>query len=74
VVEARLAGRSRNAPIRATTDANGGFVLRVPPGDYTLTAQTEKLVSPAPQSLRVRQDLPAEACVLKLAPRATLRR
>jgi protocatechuate 3,4-dioxygenase beta subunit len=74
LVEARLAGRSRNPPIRATTDANGGFVLRVPPGDYTLTAQTEKLVSPAPQSLRVRQDLPAEACVLKLAPRATLRR
>jgi protocatechuate 3,4-dioxygenase beta subunit len=74
LVEARLAGRPGHPPVRASTDANGGFVLRVPLGEYTLTAQTEKLVSPAPQSLRIRQDVPPDACVLRLAPRPALRR
>jgi protocatechuate 3,4-dioxygenase beta subunit len=74
LVEARLAGKSGHPPVRATTDANGEFVLRVPLGDYTLTAQTEKLVSLAPQSLHMRKDVTPDACVLQLAPRPALRR
>jgi len=74
LVEARLAGKSGHPAVRATTDANGEFVLRVPLGDYTLTAQTEKLVSLVPQSLHVRKDVTPDTCVLQLAPRPALRR
>ena len=74
LVEARLAGKAAHPALRATTDGNGQFFLRVPHGDYSLTAQTEKLVTPAPQTLRVRSDVATDACVLTLAPRTSLRR
>ena len=73
LVEARLAGKSGRPPVRATTDATGEFFLRVALGDYVVAAQTEKLVLPAPQTFRVRTDVAADACVLKLAPRHPLR-
>ena len=74
LVEARLVGKSGRPPVRATTDATGEFFMRVALGDYALSAQTEKLVSPAPHPLRVRANVAADACVLQLAPRQPLRR
>jgi protocatechuate 3,4-dioxygenase beta subunit len=74
VVEARLAGRTTHPTLRATTDATGAFFLRVPRGDFVLSAQTEKLVTPAPQTIRIRTDGQTEACELRLVPRGTLRR
>jgi protocatechuate 3,4-dioxygenase beta subunit len=74
LIEARLAGKPARPTLRATTDGNGEFFLRVPRGEYVLTAQTEKLISPAPLSIHVRADGPADSCVIKLAPRGALRR
>ncbi len=74
LVEARLVGRTPHPALRATTDATGAFVLRVPRGEFVLTAQTEKLVSSTPQTLRVHTDGQAESCELRLVPRSTLRR
>ena len=74
LVEAKLAGKSGRPPVRAITDATGEFFMRVALGDYVVAAQTEKLVSPAPQTFRVRTDVAADACVLKLEPRNPLRR
>ena len=69
VVEARIAGKFARPAVRTTASGNGEFVLRVPIGNYELTAQTEKLVSMAPLSLHVQADVPADSCVLRLAPR-----
>jgi hypothetical protein len=69
VVEARLAGKIARPALRTTADGKGAFALRVPLGDYTLTAQTEGLVSAAPLSLHVQADVQADSCILKLAPR-----
>jgi protocatechuate 3,4-dioxygenase beta subunit len=69
VVEARLAGKFARPAVRTTASGNGEFFLRVPIGDYALTAQTEKLVSIAPLSVHVQSELPADSCVIKLAPR-----
>jgi hypothetical protein len=69
VVEARLAGKLARPTVRATSAGNGEFFLRVPLGDYALTAQTEKLVSTEPLSIQVQADLPADSCVLRLVPR-----
>jgi protocatechuate 3,4-dioxygenase beta subunit len=74
LVEARLAGKAVHPALRATSDGNGEFFLRLPPGDYSLTAQTEKLVAPAPQTLRIRADVSTDACTLRLAPRPGSRR
>lgn len=69
VIEARLAGKFARPTMRTTADGNGEFSLRVPLGDYALSAQTEKLVATAPLSIRVQADVPADSCVLRLAPR-----
>ena len=69
VVEARVVSRTAHTPVRATTDATGQFFLRLPRGDYLLTAQTEKLVLPAPHRMHLRGDTAADSCVLKLVPR-----
>ena len=74
LVEARLAGKPAHPTVRATADAKGEFFLRVPLGDYTVAAQTERLVSPAAQSIHLRGGGAAEPCEIKLAPRGTLRR
>jgi|GEM_PF-2312729 len=74
LVEARLAGRSARPIVRSRTEANGEFFLRVPLGDYRLTAQTEKLVSSSPHAVRVQANVPTQPCELRLAPRGTLRR
>ena len=74
MVEARFAGKSARPAVRATTDPNGEFFLRVPIGDYALTAQTEKLISASRESVQVRADAPASTSVLKLVPRSALRR
>ena len=71
VVEARLAGRIARSGVRTTASGNGEFFLRVPLGDYTLTAQTEKLVTTAPLSIHVQADVPADSCVMRLEPRPT---
>ena len=68
-VEARLTGKTSHPSMRTTADDNGVFSLRVPLGDYRLTAQTEHLVSPSPLSLHVRSDVAADDCILRLAPR-----
>jgi protocatechuate 3,4-dioxygenase beta subunit len=74
LVEARLAGKTPHPPVRTTTDAAGAFFLRVPRGDYLLTAQTEKLVSANPATVRVHTAETSIACELRLVPRAGLRR
>jgi protocatechuate 3,4-dioxygenase beta subunit len=76
VVEARMAGRTKQPAVRATTDGNGEFFLRVPLGDYALTAQSDALASTAPLPIHVQADVPADSCVLKLAqrPQKSLRR
>jgi protocatechuate 3,4-dioxygenase beta subunit len=69
VVEARLAGKPMWPPVRTTADGRGEFSLRVPLGNYVLGAQTEKLMAPVTLSIHVQADVPADACVVKLAPR-----
>ena len=69
LVEARLAGKFARPALRTTASGNGEFFLRVPNGDYALTAQTEKLVSMAPLSVHVQGELPADSCLIRLAPR-----
>jgi protocatechuate 3,4-dioxygenase beta subunit len=69
MVEARIADRNKQPAVRATTDGNGAFFLRVPLGDYALSAQSDALASTAPLSIHVQADVPADSCVLKLAPR-----
>jgi len=69
VVEARLAGKFARPAMRTTADGKGEFSLRVPLGDYALTAQTEGLVSATPLPLHVQADVQADSCVLRLAPR-----
>jgi protocatechuate 3,4-dioxygenase beta subunit len=69
LVEARLAGKPSRAPIRATTDAKGEFFARLPLGDYLITAQTEKLLSPQALPIVVRSDVAAGDCTLHLLPR-----
>jgi protocatechuate 3,4-dioxygenase beta subunit len=69
VVEARLAGKFARPSVRTAADANGEFSLRVPLGDYALGAQTERLVTTTSLSIHVQADVPADACVLRLAPR-----
>jgi len=69
VVEARIPGKNARPVLRTTADKNGGFYLRVPLGDYLLSAQTEQLVSASPLPLHVQADVAADACILNLAPR-----
>jgi protocatechuate 3,4-dioxygenase beta subunit len=69
MVEARLAGKLARPAMRTTADGNGAFALRVPLGDYALTAQTENLVLATPSSLHVQADVQADSCVLRLTPR-----
>jgi len=69
VVEAKPAGKPVRPAIRSTTDGKGEFFVRVPLGEYLLSAQTEKLVSSQPLTVPVRSDVPAESCVLRLTPR-----
>ena len=69
VVEARIPGKTTRPALRTTADKDGGFYLRVPLGDYLLSAQTEQLVSASPLSLHVQSDVAADACILNLAPR-----
>jgi protocatechuate 3,4-dioxygenase beta subunit len=69
VVEARLAGKPVRPAVRTTADGNGEFFLRVPLGNYMLSAQTEKLASAAPLAIRAQVDVPANSCELRLVPR-----
>jgi hypothetical protein len=69
VVEARMAGKTKQPAVRATTDGNGEFFLRVPLGEYALSAQTDTLASTAPLSIHVQADVRADSCILQLAPR-----
>ncbi|HEY5283714.1 MAG TPA: carboxypeptidase-like regulatory domain-containing protein [Polyangia bacterium] len=69
IVEARIAGKPKQPAVRATTDKNGEFSLRVPMGDYALVARTGTLDSGTPLSIHVQTDVPADSCVLRLAPR-----
>jgi Carboxypeptidase regulatory-like domain len=69
VVEAKSAAKKAPAALRATTDAKGEFFLRVPLGDYLLTAQTETLFSPTPLPLHVITDVTADACIIRMEPR-----
>jgi protocatechuate 3,4-dioxygenase beta subunit len=70
LVEAKLAGRLVRPSVRVTTDLKGEFFLRVPLGEYQLTAQTETLLLPAPLSIHVQSDIATDACVLRLTARA----
>jgi hypothetical protein len=74
LVEARLVAKGSHPAVRATTDANGEFFLRVPRGEYTLTAQTESFISSAPLTVSGRSDVSSEPGLLKLVPRPALRR
>lgn len=69
VVEARLVGKLARPAMRTTADGNGAFALRVPLGDYALSAQTESLLLATPYTLHVQADVQSDACVLRLAPR-----
>ena len=69
VVEARMAGKTKQPAVRASTDGNGEFFLRVPLGDYALSAQTDKLASTAPLSIHVQADGRVDSCILQLLPR-----
>jgi protocatechuate 3,4-dioxygenase beta subunit len=69
VVEARLAGKSARPSLRTAADGKGEFFLRVPLGDYSLTAQTESLISAIPLSIHVQTDVSADACVMRLSAR-----
>jgi protocatechuate 3,4-dioxygenase beta subunit len=69
MVEARIAGKTKQPAVRATTDGNGEFFLRVPLGDYALSGETDKLASTAPLSIHVQADVRADSCIVQLAPR-----
>jgi hypothetical protein len=69
LVEARPAGKPTHPAVRATADAKGDFVLRLPRGDYWLTAQTQDMVSPQPVAVALRSDVTPESCTLQVAPR-----
>jgi protocatechuate 3,4-dioxygenase beta subunit len=69
LVEARPAGKSTHPAVRATTDPKGEFTLRLPRGDYWVTAQTQNLISPHPVTVVLRSDLGPESCTLQVAPR-----
>lgn len=71
VVEARLASKPLRPAVRATSDAKGEFFVRLPLGEYLLSAQTEKLASPQPMAVSVHSDGVAENCTLALVPRPT---
>jgi protocatechuate 3,4-dioxygenase beta subunit len=73
VVEARRVGRIAHPVLRATTDGQGAFFLRVPRGDYVLDAQTVRLAS-APQTIHARSDVKSDPWVIRLVPRPGLRR
>ncbi|MGD0836108.1 MAG: carboxypeptidase-like regulatory domain-containing protein [Polyangia bacterium] len=72
VVEARMASDPLRVPVRASTDAKGEFFLRLPLGDYLLSAQTARLVTPQPLAVAVRSDVAADSCHLRLFPRTTV--
>jgi protocatechuate 3,4-dioxygenase beta subunit len=74
LVEAKLTGRGARGAVRATTDPNGEFFLRVPLGEYALTAQTGKLASASPLAVRVSATPAPEGVVLSLVPRPPSRR
>ena len=69
LVEARPAGKPLRPAVRASTDAKGEFVFRLPLGEYLLTGQTEKLSSAQALQVAVRSDVTAETCTLRLTPR-----
>jgi hypothetical protein len=70
LVEARPAGKPLRPAVRASTDAKGLFVFRLPFGEYLLTGQTEKLASTQALSVAVRSDVADENCTLRLSPRS----
>jgi hypothetical protein len=69
IVEARIAGKTKQPAVRSTTDRNGEFFLRVPFGDYALGAQTDTQATATPLSIHVQTDVSADSCVLRLVPR-----
>lgn len=73
LVEARMAGKPLRPAVRASTDAKGEFFVRLPLGDYVLSAQTEALVTGQPLPVTVRGDVTADACTLHLTPRQARR-
>jgi hypothetical protein len=70
LVEAKLAGRIPRPPLRVTSDPKGEFFLRVPLGEYQLTAQTEALLTSTPVSIHVQSDVATDACILQVTARA----
>jgi hypothetical protein len=70
LVEAKLAGRLARPSLRVTSDPKGEFFLRVPLGEYQLTAQTEALFMSTPLSIHVQGDVATDACILHLTARA----
>lgn len=70
LVEARVAGKKRHPALRATADATGVFALRVPLGEYALTAQNQSMMTAAHESVRVAADVRSDALTLRLVPRA----
>jgi hypothetical protein len=68
-VEARLGGKSSRHSLRATTDGNGDFFLRVPLGEYALAARTSLLSTKDWLQVQVQKDVPIDSCVLRLSPR-----
>lgn len=69
LVEARLAGNRGRPAVRATTDAKGEFIIRLPMGDYLLNAQTEQLASAQPLSISLRSDVAPQTCTLPIVQR-----
>ncbi len=70
LVEAKLTGRLVRPSLRVTSDPKGEFFLRVPLGDYQLTAQTEALLLSTPLAVHVQGDVATDACILHLTARA----
>ena len=74
LVEARRAGRSSRPTVRMTTDRKGDFFVQVPLGNYALTAESDRLMSPAPLSIHVAADVPADDCIIRLIARNSPKR
>lgn len=69
VVEAKLVGKLLRSAIRSTSDAKGEFFVRLPLGEYLLSAQTERMVSAQALPVSLRADVAADRCVLHLSAR-----
>ena len=69
LVEARPVGKPTHPAVRTTTDPKGEFSLRLPRGDFSLTAQTQNLASPQPLTISLGSDTAAQECILPVVAR-----